>query len=313
MSNPSKEGEKTLPKDKMRIPIKKLKKLEILAKERSTSFLQGHRRSIFRGPGTEYADLREYVEGDDLRFVDWNASSRIPFKLIVRDYEQERNTNVVLMLDISHSMLLGDPVPRIKLAVEASATLAYTVLINRDLFGWASFSDKLHNYIPPRGGKLHFYHIIHEMLKIAPHGKTNIGDAIREVALSLKRRSIIILLTDLHGNLESAMNGFKVAKLKKHEIKVIHTVDPEEFLFPKNPRQVKYLDPETNQMKVVNFSNLLERGKYNYEIGLKIKEINNFKRNVRGLNIDVVTASTTMLTERLLLTYFGSKRGRALK
>lgn len=66
-------------------------------------------------------------------------------------------------------------------------------------------------------------------------------------------------------------------------------------------------------MKVVNFSNLLERGKYNYEIGLKIKEINNFKRNIRGLNIDVVTASTTMLTERLLLTYFGSKRGRALK
>ena len=91
-------------KESVKIPLKKLKKLEILAKERSTSFLQGHRRSIFRGPGTEYADLREYTEGDDLRFIDWNASSRVPHKLIVRDYEQERNTNVILMLDTSYSM-----------------------------------------------------------------------------------------------------------------------------------------------------------------------------------------------------------------
>lgn len=303
------EAKKGKEKEQIKIPLKKLKKLEILSKERSTSFLQGHRRSIFRGPGTEYSDLREYVEGDDPRFIDWNASSRIPFELIVRDYEQERNTNVVLMLDSSHSMLLGDPTPRIKLAVEASATLAYTVLNNRDLFGWASFSNTVHNYIPPRGGKLHFYHIIHEMLKTAPFGRTNIGEAVREIALSLKRRSIIILLTDLHGDLEGARKGFKVAKVKKHEIKLIHTTDPEEFLFPKNPRQIKYLDPETNDMKVVNFSNLLERGKYNYEAGLRIKEINDFKRSVRGLDIDVITAPTTYLTEKLLLAYFGSKRG----
>ncbi|MHA1302738.1 MAG: DUF58 domain-containing protein [Candidatus Heimdallarchaeaceae archaeon] len=305
-------NDETKKKERVHIPIKKLKRLEILSRQRSTSFLQGHRRSIFRGSGTEYADLREYVEGDDPRFIDWNASSRIPYKLIVRDYEQERNTNVVLMLDTSHSMLLGDPVPRIKLAVEASATLAYTVLNNRDLFGWVSFSDELHTFIHPRGGKLHFYHIIHEMLKTAPFGRTNIGEAVREVALSLKRRSIIILLTDLHGNLEGAMEGFKVARVKKHEIKLIHTTDPEEFLFPKNPRQVKYLDPETNEMRVVNFSNLLERGKYNYEVGLKIQEINNFKRNVRGLNIDVITAPTTYLTEKLLLAYFGTKRGGAM-
>ncbi|MCG3257666.1 MAG: DUF58 domain-containing protein, partial [Candidatus Heimdallarchaeota archaeon] len=62
-------------KESVKIPLKKLKRLEILAKEKTTSFLQGHRQSIFRGPGTEYADLREYIQGDDLRFVDWNASS----------------------------------------------------------------------------------------------------------------------------------------------------------------------------------------------------------------------------------------------
>ncbi|MHA2357401.1 MAG: DUF58 domain-containing protein [Candidatus Heimdallarchaeaceae archaeon] len=294
--------------EKVRIPLKKLKKLEIIAKERSTSFLQGHRRSIFRGPGTEYADLREYTEGDDLRFIDWNASSRVPFKLIVRDYEQERNTNVVLMMDTSFSMLLGEPVPRIKMAVEAIATLAYTVMNNRDNFGWVSFSDEIHKYIPPRGGKTHLYHIFNEMLKISPFGNTNIGDAVRETSLALKRRSIIIILTDLHGDLKGAMDGFRVAKVKRHEIKLIHIHDPEEFLFPKQPRQVKYQDPDTGEVKVVNFSNLLERGRYMFELGLQIKKINEFKRNIRGLNIDVIDAPTTVLIEKLLLAYFGTKR-----
>ncbi len=295
-------------KERVKIPLKKLKRLEIISKERSTSFLQGHRRSIFRGPGTEYADLREYTEGDDLRFVDWNASSRVPFKLIVRDYEQERNTNVILMMDTSYSMLLGEPTPRIRIAVEAIATLAYTVMNNRDNFGWVSFSDKIHKYVPPRGGKTHLYHVFNEMLKIAPLGRTNIGHAIREIALAQKRRSIIIILTDLHCDLEGAMDGFKVANAKKHEIKLMHIHDPEEFLFPKQPRQVKFQDPETGEIMVVNFSNLLERGKFMFELGLQIKEINEFKRNIRGLNIDVIDAPTTVLIEKLLLAYFGSKR-----
>ena len=295
-------------KEKLRIPVKRLKQLEILAKEKSTSFLQGHRRSIFRGPGTEFADLREYTEGDDLRFVDWNASSRVPFKLIVRDYEQERNTNVILMMDTSYSMLLGDPNPRIKLAVEAIATLAYTVMNNRDNFGWVSFSDKIHKYIPPRGGKLHLYHIFNEMLKTSPIGRTSIGEAVKEIALAQKRRSIFIILTDLHGDLEGAMDGFKVANVKRHELKLIHIHDPEEFLFPKQPRQVKYQDPDTGEIQAVNFSNLLERGRFMFELGLQIREINNFKRNIRGLNIDVIDAPTTVLTEKLLLAYFGTKR-----
>ena len=295
-------------KESIRIPVKRLKQLEILAKEKSTSFLQGHRRSIFRGPGTEFSDLREYIEGDDLRFVDWNASSRIPYKLIVRDYEQERNTNVILMMDTSYSMLLGDPIPRIKMSVEAIATLAYTVMNNRDNFGWVSFSDKIHKYIPPRGGKLHLYHIFNEMLKTAPIGRTHIGETVKEIALALKRRSIIIILTDLHGDLEGAMDGFKVANVKRHEIKLIHIHDPEEFLFPKQPRQVKYQDPDTGEVKAVNFSNLLERGRFMFELGLQIREINNFKRNIRGLNIDVIDAPTTVLTEKLLLAYFGTKR-----
>jgi uncharacterized protein (DUF58 family) len=295
-------------KEKVKIPLKKLRRLEIIAKEKSTSFLQGHRRSIFRGAGTEYADLREYVEGDDLRFVDWNASSRVPFKLIVRDFEQERNTDVVLLLDTSYSMLLGEPQPRIKMAVEAIATLAYTVMNNRDNFGWASFSEKVTNYIPPRGGKTHLYRIFNEMLKIAPIGITNIGESIHDISLTLKRRSIIIILTDLHGNLEEAMDGFKVANIKRHEVKLVHIHDPEEFLFPKNPRQVKFQDPETGEIITANFSNLLERGKFMYELGMQIKKINNFKRNVRSLNIEVIDAPTTVLTEKLLLTYFGTKR-----
>ena len=115
--------------------------LSILARQKVSSFLSGNRRSLFLGHGTEFADLREYVYGDDQRHVDWRATAKRLNKLIVRDYEVERNTNVIFILDSSASMLLGDTQSRIKSAVIAVASLTHASIANKDFFGFGYFSD----------------------------------------------------------------------------------------------------------------------------------------------------------------------------
>ncbi|MCH8905773.1 MAG: DUF58 domain-containing protein, partial [Candidatus Heimdallarchaeota archaeon] len=96
---------------------KRIEGLSIKARDKVSSFLSGNRRSLYLGHGTEFADLRDYQQGDELRHIDWRATAKKYQSLVVRDYEVERNTNVVLLLDASGSMMLGKKEPRIKSAI----------------------------------------------------------------------------------------------------------------------------------------------------------------------------------------------------
>jgi len=181
---------------------KRVEGLSIIAKQKVSSFLAGNRRSLFLGGGTEFADLREYVFGDDQRHIDWRATARRQNKLIIREFEVERNTNVIFLLDASASMLLGKTETRIKAAAIAIASLAHASIMNKDFFGFGAFSEGFREYVPPRGGKPQEFLIYKKLLNILPAGKTKMADAIRQIATTTNQRSLIIVLTDLHDELE---------------------------------------------------------------------------------------------------------------
>lgn len=286
---------------------KRIQGLSLLAREKVSSFLSGNRRSILRGEGTDFADLREYVPGDDLRHIDWRATAKRGDSLIVRDYDLERNTNVVLLLDGSASMLLGKKEPRIKIAVEAVASLAYAATMNKDFIGFGAFSEELSNFVPPKGGKSHEFFIYKQLLNLIPKGETNIGEALKAVATSLKRRSLILVVTDLHDNIEQTLDGFKIARAFKHEVQLLQITDYGEYVLPDNMGKVKFQHPETGQPEVVDFAKPMTKGLYSYDIYRSINELNEFKRNLRGLNVRVVETRTEDLTERVLLAYYSSK------
>lgn len=181
---------------------KRIEGLSIVAQEKVASFLSGNRRSLFLGHGTEFADLREYVYGDDLRYIDWRATAKRQNTLIVRDFEVERNANIVFLLDASASMLLGKKDTRMKQASIAIASLTHAAIMNKDFFGFGAFSDEISDFLPPRGGKPHEFLVYRKLLNIVPEGTTDLGNAIKKVSTSLKRRSIIMVLSDLHDNLD---------------------------------------------------------------------------------------------------------------
>lgn len=287
---------------------KRVEGLSIIARQKVASFLSGNRRSLFLGSGTEFADLREYVYGDDQRHVDWRATAKRQNKLIVRDYEVERNTNVIFVMDNSASMMLGGKEPRIKSAVIAVASLAHATIMNKDNFGFGVFSDKMDEFILPRGGKPQEFLIYKKLLNLVPEGKTNLGEALKKIATTLKQRSIIMVLTDLHDNLDEMFKGFRIAKGFNHEIKVVQLTDRGEYSLPDKIGKVKFVHPGKEKPVMADFGDPLVSGLYAYEIGKQRRELKDFKRKLRGLKIEVIESYTENLVEQILLSYFNSKR-----
>ncbi len=287
---------------------KQIKDLAIIAQEKVASFLSGNRRSLYRGEGTDFADLREYIPGDDLRRIDWRASAKTRGNLIVKEFDLERNTDVMILLDLSASMLLGGREQRIKLAVEAVASLTHATVQNKDNVGFGAFSEDMKKFIPPKGGRSHEYFIYKQLLELIPKGSTEIGVALKEVATALRRRSLILVVTDLHDAIDKTLEGFRIAKAFNHEVQLLQVTDTGEFSLPSNIGKVKYLDPETRKPLTVDLSDLETKGVYLYNIYQKIKEIEKFKRKLRGLGVRVVEAHTDELIEQVLITYYSSKK-----
>jgi uncharacterized protein (DUF58 family) len=287
---------------------KRIEGLSLIARQKVASFLSGNRRSLFLGHGTEFADLREYVYGDDLRYIDWRASAKRQNSLIVRDFEVERNANIMFILDSSASMMLGKGDTRARDAAVAIASLAYASIMNKDFFGFGAFSSSHSEFIPPRGGKEHEFLIYRRLLNIIPEGKTSLGEGIKHVAANLTRRSIIMVLSDLHDNLDDMIKGFRIAKGFNHEIQVIQLSDYGEYIMPDKMGKVKFIHPETKKPEVADFADPVVSGIYSYEVNKAREEISSFKRRLRGLNISVYEARTEDLTERVLLAYFKAKQ-----
>ena len=287
---------------------KRIEGLHIQAKQKVSSFLSGNRRSLFLGNGTEFSDLREYQTGDDLRFIDWRATAKRYNSLIVRDFEVERNTNVILLLDNSASMMLGKKAPRMKSAIIGVASLVHAAIQNKDFFGFGAFTTNLIEYIPPKGGKGHEFLIYKKLLNLIPQGETDLAEALKRTVTSLPRRSIILILTDLHSTSEQMMHAFTLAKAFKHEVQVIQLTDFGEYTLPDKIGKVKFQDQKSKSQVVADFNDPITSGLYYYDISQKIQELNNFKRKLRSLNVKILEGYTDDLPEKILLSYFSLKQ-----
>ncbi|MHA2502772.1 MAG: DUF58 domain-containing protein [Candidatus Kariarchaeaceae archaeon] len=287
---------------------KRVEGLSIIAKQKVSSFLSGNRRSLFLGTGTEFADLREYVFGDDQRYIDWRATAKRQNKIIVRDFEVERNTNVIFLLDISASMLLGKEESRIKAASIAVASLTHASIMNKDFFGFGAFSEGFQEFIPPRGGKSQEFLVYKKLLGLLPAGKTQMAGALKQIATTLTQRSLIIVLSDLHEETDELLKSFRIAKGFNHEVKVVQLTDREEFVLPEKVGKIKFMDPEKKKPVVADFADPITAGIYAYEIGSQRRKLQQFKRKLRGLKIEVVESYTENLVEKVLLAYFTAKQ-----
>ena len=209
----------------------------------------GAYRSIFKGRGIEFDEVREYTFEDDVRMIDWNVSARMG-SAYIKKFIEERELNVMFLVDVSASGSFGSTArSKRQTAAELAALLAFSAGKNGDKTGLMMFSDRIELFLPPRSGRRHALRMIREMFAFEPeHKGTNIALALTECARVLKKRSIIFLLSDLISP-EDYSRELKLLN-RRHDVVALKIFDPIEYRWPENIPPVDFVDAESGEVVI---------------------------------------------------------------
>lgn len=226
--------------------LARLKGLRLRAERIVEGFVSGLHRSPYQGFSNEFAEHREYVPGDDLRYVDWRAFGKSD-RIYLKRYEEETNLIGYLVLDISESMNYqsgqkaegsrqkegaGAPMSKLEYAQTAAAALAYLILKQQDAVGLATFDDRVRTFLKPSGSPSQLTPVVNAIGAGGEHEKTSAGPIFHELAERLTRRGVVIVLSDLFDDPESLLAGLRHFRHRRHDVIVMHVLDPAELEFP---------------------------------------------------------------------------------
>jgi uncharacterized protein (DUF58 family) len=238
----------------VRVELGKIRQVEIRTKRLVNTIFAGDYRSSFKGRGVEFADVREYLPGDDVRTIDWSLTARFA-KPFVKLFAEERELLVMLLVDASGSNRFGTKGQlKLEQAALVAATLAFSAIRNNDKVGLVFFTDRIERYVPPAKGRFHVLRLVRDILYFAPeHRGTEPVMALEFVMRILKRRAIVFLISDLLGS------GFAPERIEKplgvvsrrHDLIVIGINDQAEEKLPPIGL-VELEDAETGRQVLVN-------------------------------------------------------------
>ncbi|HEV8399804.1 MAG TPA: DUF58 domain-containing protein [Gemmatimonadales bacterium] len=230
--------------------LKHVKGIELRARNLVNTLFTGEYRSVFRGQGIEFAEVREYQQGDDFRAIDWNVSARMghPF---VKTFMEERELTILLIVDQSGSLHFGRPYTKAGLAVEVAAVLALAAARHNDRVGALLFADQPEYVVRPAKGRAHALRVIRDLVAFAPRGRgTNLAGALRYAGKLLRHRAIVVVLSDFRAEgWEDAMAQLAA----RHEVVAITVDDPREYDLP-DAGWVEIEDAETGERLLVDTS-----------------------------------------------------------
>jgi len=176
--------------------LKKVRQVEIVARRTVNELFAGQYKSVFRGRGMEFSEVREYQPGDDIRSIDWNVTARVG-KPFIKRFDEERELTILFLVDVSKSGIFGSQRSKIETAIETAATLMFSALKSNDKVGLITFADKVLHFYPPRKGKSNVLHLLRELIAVEPTGEhTDLQSALEYVNRTQKRRAVVFLLSD---------------------------------------------------------------------------------------------------------------------
>lgn len=227
--------------------LKKVRQIEIQTNKLVSETFAGEYLSAFKGQGIEFAEVREYTPGDDVRAIDWNVTARtgVPF---IKKYNETRELTLVIACDVSASQHFGS-VDKLKqeTAAELAALFAFSAMRNNDKVGLLLFSDKIELFVPPKKGKKHILRLIRELVAFEPQGRgTDMALALKTLVQVLRRQGILVLISDYLSPLEQFEKPLKLAAKKFDLIPVVVT-DKLERGLPACAACMTVVDPETGQ------------------------------------------------------------------
>ncbi len=210
--------------------LKKVQRIQIVANRTVNDLMAGQYKSVFRGRGIEFDEVREYQPGDDIRTIDWNVTARTGTPYIKR-FCEERELTVLMLVDVSASGIFGSGrQSKMDLMVEVAAMLMFSALKNNDKVGLITFCDKVIDYFPPRKGKGNVLKLIRQLVSATPVRRgTNLAVALDYLNRVQKRRGVVFLMSDFLA--PSARHTMTVAN-KRHDLIAVTTSDPHERALP---------------------------------------------------------------------------------
>jgi uncharacterized protein (DUF58 family) len=284
--------------------IKKIRSIQIKTSHMVTELMAGEYVSAFKGSGMEFNAVREYAPGDDVRLIDWNVTARMnqPF---IKEYIEERELNVMLMVDVSSSGEFGSTEKsKNEVAAEVASILAFAAIRNNDKIGLIVFSDKIEHYILPKKGKSHVWNMIRVILNYKPEGKlTDLNLPLEYLLKIQKRKCISFLISDFQAtNYET---NVKLVK-QKHDLVSIVISDPREAHIPELGF-VHLRDAESGETLLVNTNDKeMTKRLTSYEK----KKRDNLKKKFHSMGVDTIEISTNGSLIEPIIRYFKIREKR---
>jgi uncharacterized protein (DUF58 family) len=287
--------------------MREVERIEITTRHLVRDIVAGEYSSAFRGRGVEFAEVREYQPGDDVRSIDWNVTARLGTAYVKR-YLEERELTVLFVVDVSASGRFGSRIrTKESLAIEVCAVLALAAARNNDRIGAVWVTDRVERFVPPRRGRRHVRRIINDLLTFEPAGaRTDLGAALAFVEPILRRRSVIFLLSDfLTTGYESTFERLA----RRHDLIALQLYDPRERELP-DLGLLSVQDPETGAWRWLDTSQRETRERFRTAAAEFDRSIAQVVRESRG---DLIRLETSQPYAAPLIAFFRRReqpRGR---
>lgn len=283
--------------------VSKLSNLELIARLVVEGFIVGLHKSPYHGFSVEFSEHRQYSPGDETRYIDWKVYGRTD-RYFIKQFEEETNLRAYIILDASGSMAYssGDNVRKFDYACYLAGALAYLMMMQRDAVGLVIYDEGIRKFLPPRSVRSYLDVILSELERTEPGSKTNTAKSLHLVAERIKRRGLVIVLSDLLDDQNEVISAFKHFKHKKNEIIVFQILDPVERNFDFNVDAL-FKDMETSE-KIMTQS-LYIRKDYQRAIDEFIKR---YKIECLANGIDYELMDTATPFDVALFRYLSKRR-----
>jgi len=284
--------------------LRQVRRIEIKTTRLVNDLFGGEYRSVFKGQGIEFADVREYVAGDDIRTIDWNVTARSqhPF---VKKFVEERELTVAFIVDMSGSQFFGTSGKfKSEIAAEITALLAFAAVRNKDKVGLLIASDQVEKYIPVKKGRTHVLRVVREILYFKPkHRGTNLEVALEYINRVLTRRAVLFMISDF-----MSQGHEKALRLlsKRHDLIAIQLIDNRERLLPR-AGLVEMEDPETGERLLVDTSDRNFGSRYEAYAWKKEEDLD---RLFKSLKVDRVVIDISQSYAEPLIRFFRLRERR---
>ncbi len=295
--------------EKIREILKKVREIEIRTKATLDATLCGAYHSVFKGQGLHFEEVREYTNGDDIRFIDWNVTAKMD-KPFVKVFREERELTLLIVVDVSGSGKMGSmEQTKRELAGELACVLAFSALRNNDKVGLLLFSNGMEKFVRPQKGSQHLLRLVRDIVFFEPKSlATNLGETLKSLHRLQKRKAIVCLISDfIDNNVTKEQNELFWRTLSitknKHDLICALVSDPREQTLP----DVGYIcleDAETGSGKWLNTGSKEVRNRFESE---NMKRLEELRSRFRRMGIDCLEISPGCSYVRLLQSFFEAR------